>query len=147
MIGSEPFWTCRSVCNCCLYVLRTVYTRFLFKKIVKKDSYVLKVYYRPFDVSFRILGNRVAELEKKLKTLEVAGLWSVSGSLYLIECFRGCDSPSFYFFFTYPRFTFYSLKFSFTLLPVESGKIFLDIFLLKLFFCVCGIIISSLNDY
>ena len=28
---------------------------------------------------FRILGNRVSELEKKLKTLEVSGLWSVSG--------------------------------------------------------------------
>ena len=30
-------------------------------------------------IFFRILGNRVSELEKKLKTLEVAGLWSVSG--------------------------------------------------------------------
>jgi hypothetical protein len=26
---------------------------------------------------FRILGNRVSELEKKIKTLEVAGLWNV----------------------------------------------------------------------
>ena len=30
-------------------------------------------------VDFRILGSRVAELEKKLKTLEVAGLWNVPG--------------------------------------------------------------------
>ncbi|KAH0510633.1 Coiled-coil domain-containing protein 149 [Microtus ochrogaster] len=28
---------------------------------------------------FRILGNRVAELEKKLRTLEVSGLWSLPG--------------------------------------------------------------------
>ena len=28
---------------------------------------------------FRILGHRVAELEKKLKTLEVSGLWSLQG--------------------------------------------------------------------
>lgn len=27
----------------------------------------------------RILGNRVAELERKLKTLEVSGLWSLPG--------------------------------------------------------------------
>ena len=27
----------------------------------------------------RILGHRVAELEKKLKTLEVSGLWSLQG--------------------------------------------------------------------
>ena len=27
----------------------------------------------------RILGQRVAELEKKLKTLEVSGLWNMSG--------------------------------------------------------------------
>ena len=30
----------------------------------------------------RILGKRVSELENKLKTLEVAGLWSLPG-----ECF------------------------------------------------------------
>ena len=35
---------------------------------------------------FRILGNRVSELEKKLKTLEVAGLWSVSGIHLLLIC-------------------------------------------------------------
>ena len=28
---------------------------------------------------FRILGNRVSELEKKLRTLEVSGLWNVPG--------------------------------------------------------------------
>jgi hypothetical protein len=27
----------------------------------------------------RILGSRVAELEKKLRTLEVSGLWSLPG--------------------------------------------------------------------
>lgn len=27
----------------------------------------------------RILGTRVAELEKKLKTLEISGLWSLPG--------------------------------------------------------------------
>uniref|UniRef100_A0A8D0AHH5 Coiled-coil domain containing 149a n=1 Tax=Sander lucioperca TaxID=283035 RepID=A0A8D0AHH5_SANLU len=31
----------------------------------------------------RILGNRVADLEKKLKTLEVSGLWSLPGGLYV----------------------------------------------------------------
>ena len=31
----------------------------------------------------RILGKRVSELENKLKTLEVAGLWSLPG-----KCFR-----------------------------------------------------------
>ena len=38
------------------------------------------------DIFFRILGNRVSELEKKLKTLEVAGLWSVSGIHLLLIC-------------------------------------------------------------
>ncbi|XP_026792255.3 coiled-coil domain-containing protein 149-A isoform X2 [Pangasianodon hypophthalmus] len=33
----------------------------------------------------RILGNRVAELEKKLKTLEVSGLWSLPGLTYNIS--------------------------------------------------------------
>ena len=30
-------------------------------------------------IIYRILGHRVAELEKKLKTLEVSGLWSLQG--------------------------------------------------------------------
>ena len=30
---------------------------------------------------FRILGNRISELEKKIKTLEVAGLWNVPSKL------------------------------------------------------------------
>uniref|UniRef100_A0A3Q3X0Z1 Coiled-coil domain containing 149 n=1 Tax=Mola mola TaxID=94237 RepID=A0A3Q3X0Z1_MOLML len=35
----------------------------------------------------RILGNRVADLEKKLKTLEVSGLWSLpGGDLYICIC-------------------------------------------------------------
>ncbi|GFO07711.1 coiled-coil domain-containing protein 149-like [Plakobranchus ocellatus] len=33
----------------------------------------------------KLLGNRVSELEKKLKTLEVSGLWSVSGQLPHLE--------------------------------------------------------------
>ncbi|KAK3771305.1 hypothetical protein RRG08_024381 [Elysia crispata] len=33
----------------------------------------------------KLLGNRVSELEKKLKTLEVSGLWSVSGQLPNLE--------------------------------------------------------------
>ena len=34
----------------------------------------------------RILGSRVAELEKKLKTLEVSGLWNVPGKrFYLLK--------------------------------------------------------------
>ncbi|KAK7909722.1 hypothetical protein WMY93_014406 [Mugilogobius chulae] len=33
----------------------------------------------------RILGNRVADLEKKLKTLEVSGLWSLPGLTYRIS--------------------------------------------------------------
>lgn len=36
----------------------------------------------------KILGNRVSELEKKLKTLEVAGLWSVSGNMSSLEKLR-----------------------------------------------------------
>uniref|UniRef100_A0AAY5KF79 Coiled-coil domain containing 149 n=1 Tax=Esox lucius TaxID=8010 RepID=A0AAY5KF79_ESOLU len=34
----------------------------------------------------RILGNRVAELERKLKTLEVSGLWSLPGLLFIWVC-------------------------------------------------------------
>lgn len=30
----------------------------------------------------RILGNRISELEKKIKTLEVAGLWNISSKIY-----------------------------------------------------------------
>ena len=30
---------------------------------------------------FRILGNRVSELEKKLRTLEVSGLWNIPGTV------------------------------------------------------------------
>ncbi|KAM4583580.1 coiled-coil domain-containing protein 149-B-like [Odontesthes bonariensis] len=33
----------------------------------------------------RILGNRVAELEKKLKTLEISGLWSLPGLTYNVS--------------------------------------------------------------
>ncbi|CAL8241838.1 unnamed protein product [Merluccius merluccius] len=33
----------------------------------------------------RILGNRVAELERKLKTLEVSGLWSLPGLTYCVS--------------------------------------------------------------
>lgn len=33
----------------------------------------------------RILGNRVAELEKKLRTLEVSGLWSLPGKQNFIK--------------------------------------------------------------
>uniref|UniRef100_A0A4W5KV08 Coiled-coil domain containing 149a n=1 Tax=Hucho hucho TaxID=62062 RepID=A0A4W5KV08_9TELE len=33
----------------------------------------------------RILGNRVAELERKLKTLEVSGLWSLPGLTYHVS--------------------------------------------------------------
>ncbi|XP_035180646.1 coiled-coil domain-containing protein 149 isoform X2 [Oxyura jamaicensis] len=33
----------------------------------------------------KILGNRVAELEKKLKTLEIAGLWSLPGLSYNVS--------------------------------------------------------------
>ncbi|XP_076460985.1 coiled-coil domain-containing protein 149-like [Babylonia areolata] len=36
----------------------------------------------------KILGNRVSELEKKLKTLEVAGLWSVSEHVSSLEKLR-----------------------------------------------------------
>ena len=34
----------------------------------------------------RILGHRVAELEKKLKTLEVSGLWSLQGLCHTTVC-------------------------------------------------------------
>ena len=37
-----------------------------------------------FWISIRILGNRISELEKKIKTLEVAGLWNIS-SMYTYE--------------------------------------------------------------
>ncbi|KAM4583579.1 coiled-coil domain-containing protein 149-B-like [Odontesthes bonariensis] len=33
----------------------------------------------------KILGNRVAELEKKLKTLEISGLWSLPGLTYNVS--------------------------------------------------------------
>lgn len=33
--------------------------------------------------SHRILGKRMAELEKKLKTLELSGLWSLPGGCWL----------------------------------------------------------------
>ncbi|XP_061100464.1 coiled-coil domain-containing protein 149-like [Conger conger] len=44
----------------------------------------------------KILGNRVAELEKKLKTLEVAGLWSLPGLSYSVSVGfgRGRDAIS-----------------------------------------------------
>ncbi|XP_056882052.1 coiled-coil domain-containing protein 149-A isoform X1 [Takifugu flavidus] len=37
----------------------------------------------------RILGNRVADLEKKLKTLEVSGLWSLPGLTYHVSMGTG----------------------------------------------------------
>ncbi|XP_050926554.1 LOW QUALITY PROTEIN: coiled-coil domain-containing protein 149 [Lates calcarifer] len=43
----------------------------------------------------KILGNRVAELEKKLKTLEMSGLWSLPGLTYNVSlgiCGRGRDT-------------------------------------------------------
>ncbi|XP_035272800.1 coiled-coil domain-containing protein 149-A-like isoform X2 [Anguilla anguilla] len=42
----------------------------------------------------KILGNRVAELEKKLKTLEVAGLWSLPGGRDAISLGEGQPSGS-----------------------------------------------------
>ncbi|KAJ8268937.1 hypothetical protein COCON_G00115440 [Conger conger] len=44
----------------------------------------------------KILGNRVAELEKKLKTLEVSGLWSLPGLTYSVSLGlgRGRDAIS-----------------------------------------------------
>ncbi len=36
----------------------------------------------------RILGNRVAELEKKLKTLEISGLWSLPGEHKYLSVLR-----------------------------------------------------------
>ena len=40
------------------------------------DLYLIK------SMLYRILGHRVAELEKKLKTLEVSGLWSLQGLIF-----------------------------------------------------------------
>lgn len=40
---------------------------------------LLITFHWTFYLHFRILGNRVAELEKKLRTLEVSGLWSLPG--------------------------------------------------------------------
>uniref|UniRef100_A0A3P8VC86 Coiled-coil domain containing 149a n=1 Tax=Cynoglossus semilaevis TaxID=244447 RepID=A0A3P8VC86_CYNSE len=37
----------------------------------------------------RILGNRVADLERKLKTLEVSGLWSLPGRVYTLGITKG----------------------------------------------------------
>ena len=34
-----------------------------------------------FILFLRILGNRVSELEKKLRTLEVSGLWNIPGTV------------------------------------------------------------------
>ncbi|KAJ8375838.1 hypothetical protein SKAU_G00064180 [Synaphobranchus kaupii] len=42
----------------------------------------------------KILGNRVAELEKKLKTLEVAGFWSLPGGRDAISLCEGQSSGS-----------------------------------------------------
>ena len=36
----------------------------------------------------RILGNRVSDLERKLKTYEVSGLWNIQGDKKLLKC---CD--------------------------------------------------------
>uniref|UniRef100_A0A3B4WQQ2 Coiled-coil domain containing 149b n=1 Tax=Seriola lalandi dorsalis TaxID=1841481 RepID=A0A3B4WQQ2_SERLL len=36
----------------------------------------------------KILGNRVAELEKKLKTLEISGLWSLPGGYKSLDIFK-----------------------------------------------------------
>ncbi|KAL1023454.1 hypothetical protein UPYG_G00041020 [Umbra pygmaea] len=47
----------------------------------------------------KILGNRVGELEKKLKTLEVSGLWGLPGRTYNVSLGysgRGKDSSSFF---------------------------------------------------
>ncbi|XP_029873617.1 coiled-coil domain-containing protein 149 isoform X1 [Aquila chrysaetos chrysaetos] len=42
-------------------------------------------YYTALVSMGRILGNRVAELEKKLRTLEIAGLWSLPGLSYNVS--------------------------------------------------------------
>lgn len=39
-------------------------------------------------VFLRILGNRVAELEKKLKTLEMSGLWSLPGGYKYLDILK-----------------------------------------------------------
>ena len=36
----------------------------------------------------RILGNRVAELEKKLKSLEMSGLWSLPGEHHYLNILK-----------------------------------------------------------
>lgn len=41
-----------------------------------------------FSPPIRILGNRVAELEKKLKTLEMSGLWSLPGGYKYRDQFK-----------------------------------------------------------
>ena len=67
---------------------------------------------------FRILGTRVAELEKKLKTLEMSGLWSLPGKNKGIDWIR-CFSlkPVFYILFTitWHLYAFLLLSFSFLL--------------------------------
>uniref|UniRef100_A0A8C2HVC8 Coiled-coil domain containing 149a n=1 Tax=Cyprinus carpio TaxID=7962 RepID=A0A8C2HVC8_CYPCA len=53
----------------------------------------------------RILGNRVADLERKLKTLEISGFWSLPG-----ECFLNADHIFFHFPFVTIVF-FFGLSF------------------------------------
>ncbi|XP_040342744.1 coiled-coil domain-containing protein 149 isoform X3 [Herpailurus yagouaroundi] len=45
----------------------------------------------------KILGNRVAELEKKLRTLEVSGLWSLPGLSYNVSVGFGRDKDTILF--------------------------------------------------
>uniref|UniRef100_A0A8C1JNK3 Coiled-coil domain containing 149a n=1 Tax=Cyprinus carpio TaxID=7962 RepID=A0A8C1JNK3_CYPCA len=63
----------------------------------------------------RILGNRVADLERKLKTLEISGFWSLPG-----ECFLNADHIFFHFpFVTIVFFFWLVLIIYFTRIPID----------------------------
>lgn len=49
----------------------------------KKDGYILAIfqYYQQTLDLFRLLGTRIAELEHRIKVLEISGLWSTPGGV------------------------------------------------------------------
>ena len=48
-------------------------------------NHVIVIFLFVITIIVRILGHRVAELEKKLKTLEVSGLWSLQGLYQVVN--------------------------------------------------------------
>lgn len=98
------------------YLMLSLYTPFFslhwFWTHRREDGHSL------FVCLFRILGTRVAELEKKLKTLEMSGLWSLPGKNKGIDwnyCFSLKPVFSILFTITWCLYAFLLLSFSFLL--------------------------------